>query len=63
MTRYQTFTRTAASFEDFPVAEKRVIERDLSFEEALENCRQFNDNRTPAERKAGTKMEFRKNRP
>jgi len=58
MTLYQTFLRSARSFEELASAEKIVQETGLTHEEARQACREFNSNRTAAQIEAGTKMEF-----
>jgi len=56
--KYVVFQRSCKSFEDLGRARKKIIRRNLTIEEARQMCANFNDNRTPAQIKAGTKCEF-----
>lgn len=56
--KYRTFKRTAKNWEQFARASKRTVDRNLTYEEAQRSCAEFNNNRTAAQVKAGTKMEF-----
>jgi len=56
--RYKTFKRTANNFTEFARARKFVQDIGLTYDEAVRQCRNFNDNRTPAQIRKGTKMEF-----
>lgn len=56
--RYRVFRRSARNFEEFARARKTTIRRNLTREEARQMCSDFNDNRTPAQERAGTKYEF-----
>lgn len=58
MDRYRTFKRSANSFEEFATARKITVSRNVSWEEARRQCDEFNDNRTAAQIKRGTKLEF-----
>ena len=55
---YRVFSRTANSFESFGTAPKRPIEARVTLEQARRCCTAFNDNRTPAQVRAGIKYEF-----
>lgn len=57
---YVIFKRSATNFKEFARARKVVVQRGLTYEEALRRCDEFNDNRTPAQIRRGTKMEFTK---
>jgi hypothetical protein len=58
MDTYRTFTRSANNFEEFSSAEKVEVDTGLTLAEARDNCQTFNNNRSEAEKAAGTKMEF-----
>lgn len=58
MKRYRVFKRSATNFEEFSSARKTTIRRGLTIDEARRMCAEFNDNRTPAQIRAGTKLEF-----
>jgi hypothetical protein len=58
MTKYKVFKRSATNWDEFATARKTTIRRGLTIEEARRMCAEFNDNRTPAEEKRGTKLEF-----
>lgn len=62
-TRYFTFRRSARNFEEFAKAKKVISRRNLTLAEARRMCDEFNDNRTPAEVRRGTKMEFESGDP
>ena len=55
---YRTFKRSCNNWAEFASAEKIEIETGLTYAEARERCKEFNDNRTEAEKEAGTKLEF-----
>jgi hypothetical protein len=55
---YRTFKRRARNWEEFASARKRTVSTGLTVEQAREECRDYNDNRTQAQIRAGTKMEF-----
>lgn len=58
MKTYYTFTRSARNWLEFASAEKATRTEGLTYEEAREECQQFNANLTEAEQEAGTKLEF-----
>jgi hypothetical protein len=58
MQYYKTFKRSATSFSSFSHARKFTVERGLTFEQASYACKAFNDNRTQAQIRRGTKLEF-----
>ena len=60
MTTYKTFKRSCRSWEEFASARKITVDTRLSYDEARDACREYNDNRTKAQIEAGTKMEFTK---
>lgn len=53
-----TFKRSCRNWEEFASAEKIIQETGLTYQEAKEACRQFNDNLTEKEIEVGTKLEF-----
>jgi len=55
---FKTFKRSATNWEQFARARKITDERGLSYDEAKQRCDAFNNSRTPAQIKAGTKLEF-----
>ena len=55
---YKTFKRSANNWEQFAKARKISVDCGLTYEQAREQCRQFNENRSPAQIRKGTKMEF-----
>lgn len=58
MATYKTFTRSARDWEEFASARKRTQDTGLTYEQAQAACKDFNDNRTTAQVKRGTKLEF-----
>jgi hypothetical protein len=58
MVYYRTFKRSCTDWESFARARKMTESTGLTLEEAREECDKFNDNRTKAQVRAGTKMEF-----
>lgn len=57
--KYRVFRRTAANFEEFARARKVTQERGLTYDEARRCCDAFNDHRTAAQIRSGTKFEFK----
>ena len=57
-TSYRTFKRSARNFEEFVRARKITERRGLSYDQAIADCAEFNDNRTAAQIRRGTKLEF-----
>jgi len=55
---YRTFLRSATSLEEFGSARKRTIDRGLTEDEARRACKAYNESRTPAQIRRGTKMEY-----
>jgi hypothetical protein len=58
MTYYKTFKRSCTNFTQFANARKITEEIGLTYEQALQRCDDFNNNRTPAQIRKGTKLEF-----
>lgn len=60
MATYKTFTRSARNWQEFASARKRTVDTGLSYDEARRACEHFNSNRTAAQIRRGTKLEFTK---
>ena len=58
MTYYKTFKRSCTNWEQFSSARCITESTGLTLEQARAECQQFNDNRTSAQIRKGTKMEF-----
>lgn len=58
MTKYLVFSRSCRTWDEFATARRRTIRRGLTIEEARQMCADFNDNRSSAQVKRGTKYEF-----
>jgi hypothetical protein len=58
MAKYRVFQRSCTNWQEFARARKTTIRTGLTAEEALQMCARFNDNRTPAQVRKGTKYEF-----
>lgn len=58
MATFKTFKRSATSFATFASARKITVDTGLTEEEARRQCKSFNDNRTSAQIRRGTKMEY-----
>ena len=55
---YRTFLRSARNWQEFASAEKIEVDTDLTYEEARQQCQEYNADRTEGEKSRGTKMEF-----
>jgi hypothetical protein len=55
---YKTFKRSCRNWQEFSSARKITDETGLTYDEAKRRCEQFNANRTPAQIRRGTKLEF-----
>lgn len=55
---YRVFTRSARNWNEFSSARKVTKARGLTYAEAQRYCREWNESRTPAQIKRGTKAEF-----
>ncbi len=55
---YKTFLRSARNWEEFSSSKKRTVDRGLTYDEARRACQAYNKSRTPAQVRAGTKLEF-----
>jgi hypothetical protein len=58
MNTYRTFKRSATSFERFSAARKITVDRGLTYDEARRACVAWNAERTAAQIRKGTKLEF-----
>jgi hypothetical protein len=58
MPTYRTFKRSCTDWKTFARARKITVDRRLTYAEARRQCDRFNDHRTPAQVRKGTKMEF-----
>ena len=57
---YKTFTRSATDFKSFAKARKITDCTGLTYEEAQERCKWYNDRRNARQIRKGTMMEFTK---
>ena len=55
---YKTFKRSATNWSEFVSARKITVDTGLTEEEALKRCKAYNDNRTSAQVRKGTKLEY-----
>lgn len=55
---YKTFKRSCTNWKEFAAARKITVDTDLTYNEARTRCAEFNGNRTPAQKRWGTYMEF-----
>lgn len=55
---YTTFKRSATNFRQFGSARKITEETGLTYEQAKQRCEEYNANRTPAQIRKGTRLEF-----
>ncbi len=58
MNKYKTFKRSANTWSQFGSARKITVDTGLTFDEARRACERFNNSRTPAQIRKGTKLEF-----
>lgn len=58
MKTYYTFKRSCKNWQEFASAEKITVTTGLSYDEAREECKEYNDNLSEADIENGTKMEF-----
>lgn len=58
MTYYKTFKRSANNLQQFASARKITVDTGLTYEQAQQACKEFNDNRSAAQIHKGTKLEF-----
>jgi len=58
MPTYRTFKRSCTNWQQFARARKITDCTGLSYEEARERCRAFNESRTAAQIRKGTKLEL-----
>lgn len=57
-TFYKTFKRSATNWQTFSSARKITVETGLTYEQARQRCEEYNNNRTAAQIRRGTKLEF-----
>jgi len=58
MTFYKTFKRSCNNWRQFGSGRKITEETRLTYEQARQRCQDFNANRTPAQKRKGTMLEF-----
>lgn len=56
--KYRTFKRSCRNWQEFASARKITEDRGLTYSQAQERCREFNENLTAAQVRRGTKLEF-----
>lgn len=57
---YKTFKRSVTDWKTFASARKITVDTGLTYDEALRQCERFNSNRSAAQIRRGTKLEFTK---
>lgn len=55
---YKTFKRSCTDWRSFARSRKTTEETGLTYEQAKARCEEFNKNRTPAQKRKGTMLEF-----
>ena len=55
---YIVFSRAARNWAEFSSANKRVVRKGMTLEEARAFCSDFNDKRTEGQKRRGVKYEF-----
>lgn len=55
---YRTFKRSCTNWKQFARARKITEDTGLTYEQALARCEAFNNSRTAAQIRRGTKLEF-----
>lgn len=58
MTYYKTFKRSCNNWQQFGSARKTTEETGLTYEQARQRCEDFNKNRSAAQKRRGTMLEF-----
>jgi hypothetical protein len=58
MIYYKTFKRSATGWKSFAQSRKMTEEVGLTYEQARQRCKDFNDNRNSQQIRKGTMMEF-----
>lgn len=53
---YKTFKRSATNLHEFSKARKITVDTGLTYSEAQAQCKAFNEARTPAQIRKGTKL-------
>ena len=55
---YRTFKRSCTGWKSFASARKITYDTHLTYDQAKEQCKAFNEARTPAQIRRGTMLEF-----
>jgi hypothetical protein len=55
---YRTFKRSCINWREFGSARKITVDTHLTIDQAIKQCDEYNENRTSAQIRKGTKMEF-----
>lgn len=58
MQTYKTFIRSCRNFQEFASARKITQETGLTYDQARQRCKEFNDNRSSRQIRKGTRLEF-----
>jgi hypothetical protein len=58
MATYKTFKRSCTNWQTFASARKITESTGLTYEQAVRQCAEYNDHRTSAQIRKGTKLEF-----
>ena len=58
MDSYKTFKRSCTNWKSWAKARKITVDTGLTFAEAQDACKRFNDNRKAPQIRKGTMMEF-----
>lgn len=58
MTYYKTFKRSCGNWKQFASARKITESTGLTYEQAKQECEQFNNARSSAQIRKGTRLEF-----
>lgn len=58
MTYYKTFKRSCTDWSSFAKGRKTTIDTGLTYDQARERCKKFNDARNARQISKGTMMEF-----
>lgn len=58
MNAYKTFKRSCINWKTFARARKITVDTGLTYEQARQQCEEFNANLTPAQKRKGTRLEF-----
>ena len=58
MTYYKTFIRSCRNWTEFAKSRKITQDTGLTYDQAKERCKEYNDNRNSRQKSRGTMMEF-----